>query len=211
MVARQEVYEADVTPTAPQPGGRGSTLQSRMSMVARGVLIAALAFTTIYIAYAAVSIFVTDTWTSSVPRRIAEVAMVLGTLVCAEMLVLGLNASFLRDRLVPRECMQVAYAVLGATAAAAFGLALFGDLRFAAALASLVLPGAAAYAILSMFSPAYVARQEERARERARRRAAARATRSGRSGTARPAAKPSGDRTQAGVKSRQRKGGRKRR
>jgi amino acid transporter len=194
-----------VTPTAQQRGGPAPA-KSLARTLARGVLMAAIVFTMLYTGYAAVSIFVSNTWESTVPRPLAEAALVLGTLVCAEMVVLGLNASFLRDRLVPRERMPAAYGVLGATAAAAFALALAGDPRFAAALGSLVLPGAAAYGILAMFSPAYIARQEERARERA----AARGARSGRTGTPRPPSKPSRQRTQTSVKSRQRKGGRKR-
>jgi hypothetical protein len=182
-----------------------------MRTVGRGVLLAALVFTTVYTAYATVSLAMAKTWTSSVTKPLAVAALTLGTLLCVEMLVLGLNASFLRDRLVPRERMGAAYMVLGATAAAAFGLALVGDARFAGALASLVLPGAAAYGILTMLSPAYLARQEERALERERQRAAARAARSGQARAARPSSKPNRARTQTTPKSRQRKGGRKRR
>jgi hypothetical protein len=182
-----------------------------MRTVGRGVLVAVLVFTTVYTAYAAASLATARTWTSSVTKPLAVAALTLGTLVCVEMLVLGLNGSFLRDRLVPRERMGAAYMVLGATAAAAFGLALVGDARFAAALASLVLPGAAAYGILMMLSPAYLARQEERAHDRERQRAAARAARSGRERAPQPPSKPGRGCAQTSAKAKQRRGGRKRR
>ncbi len=198
-----------MTPTEQQPSGTGRGSQRRTGTLARGVLVAALVFTTLYTGYATVSLVVARTWTSSVAKPLALAALVLATLVCAEMLVLGLNASFLRDRLVPRERMRAAYVVLAATAAAAFGFALVGDARFAAALASLVLPGAAAYGILTLFSPAYLAKQEEKARERNRQRAAARAGRA-QTRASRPPSKPNRERAQSNPKSRQRKGGRKR-
>jgi hypothetical protein len=169
--------------------------------------VAALVFTTVYTLYAVVIAFGTDLWMHYVPRPIAEATLVLGALLSVELLVLGLNASFLRDRLVPPERMRTAYVVLGTTAAAAFGLAFVGDMQLVIYLASLMLPGAAAYGILTLFSPAYEARQVEKARERERRRAAARAAKSG---GARPPATPGGQRAQPGTKSRQRKGGRKR-
>ncbi len=164
-------------------------------------------FTTLYIGYATVSVIAEQPWTSSVSKSLAVTALALGTLTCAEMLVLGLDISFLEDRIVPPGRRRVAYSVLAGTALAAFAVAGAGDSRFAAALGSLILPGAAAFGILVLFSSAYVARQQERARERGTRRAPPRATQ--RAGP-KPASKQDRSRTQTAAKSRQRKGGRKR-
>lgn len=175
------------------------------------MLLAALVFTTLYTAYATFTVVAAETWTSSVSKPLAVAALVLGTLTCAEMLVLGLNASFLEDRLVPRERRGLAYIVLGATAVAAFGIAVAGDTRFAAALGSLILPGAASYGILMLFSPSYVARQEERARERDARRGAQRAATPRRAAAPSPASGKERERAQANARAKQRRGGRKRR
>jgi hypothetical protein len=179
-----------------------------MRTAARGVLVAALVFTTLYTAYVTVSVVTIRDWTSTISKPLAVGALALGTLTCAEMLVLGLNVSFLEDRLVPRARRRTAYIALGATALATFAVAVAGDVRFAAYLGSFVLPGAASYGILLLFSPSYVARQEERAGRRAPR-PGTRSPAPQRTPTARPASKGR-PRAQASARSRQRKGGRKR-
>ncbi len=200
-----------MTPAKRQPGGRGSALQSRTSTLARGVLVAALAFSTVYTARFAFGVVTGKISTGDIAKPLAVAALLLGTLTCAEMLALGLNASFLRDRLVARARMRTAYVVLAATAVAAFGLAAAGDPTFAASLAALLLPGAAAFGIITLYTPAYLAKREETARERDRQRAAARAARSGQRSASPPPAKPGRERAQTSTKAKQRRGGRKRR
>jgi hypothetical protein len=201
-----------VTPTAGQRGRRGRAFQGTTRAIARGVLVIALVFSAAYMAYVTFSVAAARMSTGAVARPVALTLLLLATLVCLEMLLLGLNVSFLVDRLVPREYVRSTYWVLAATAVAlGLGLVLAGDKSFAAAVAALILPGAAAFGILMMFSPAYVARQEEKALERQRR-----AGTSGRTASpaqkraSRPASGKDPGRSQTGAASRQRRGGRKR-
>jgi cyanate permease len=189
---------------------RGSA-EPRTRILARGVLVAALVFTTLYAGYAAVGLIATKDWTYDIPKSVAAAATVLAVAASLEMLVLGLNASFLMDRIVPRERRRLAHLVLALTALAAFGLAFYADANFGLALLSLVLPGAAAFAILMMFTPTFIARQEARTQERARRRASARGAGAKRASGSRPSSGTSRGSTPSGGKGRQRRGGRKRR
>jgi hypothetical protein len=168
---------------------------NRGRSMARAALLAVVVFSTTYIGYSTFSAVTASEWTSNLSRPLVVAALVLSTLACVEVLVLGLNTMFLQERLVPPKRRQIAYVVVGSTVVAALVVAFLGDARFAVSLGSLIVPVAAIYGIVVFFSASFTASQDDGARGR-------NATRSASSGA--------GTRASTAARGRQRKRGRRR-